>query len=270
MVTLETSEVVLSYGSKRVVDDLDFVIPAGKITAIIGANGSGKSTCLRGLARVLRPVGGAVLLNGEDIHLQPTKAVAKQIGLLPQGPTAPTGVTVSDLVRRGRYPHQRLFDQWSTEDEAAVQKALFLTALNDASEEHVDHLSGGQRQRAWIAMALAQETDLMLLDEPTTHLDIAHQVEVLNLLRDLNRTEGRTVVMVLHDINQGCRYADHVVAMRDGKIVNQGSPQEVVNSQMIDEVFVLAAVVIPDPVTGTPLCVPDVVKRRPLAPGSIP
>ncbi|HAF68245.1 MAG TPA: cobalamin/Fe(3+)-siderophore ABC transporter ATP-binding protein [Acidimicrobiaceae bacterium] len=261
MVNLETSEVVLSYGSKRIVDDLDFVVPEGKITAIIGPNGSGKSTCLRGLARVLRPVGGMVLLNGRDIHDQSTKAVAKRIGLLPQGPTTPSGVTVLDLVRRGRYPHQRLFDQWSTQDEIAVKKALVLTGLQDDPDEYVDHLSGGQRQRAWIAMALAQETDLMLLDEPTTHLDIAHQVEVLDLLRDLNRSEGRTIVMVLHDINQGCRYADHVVAMNDGKIVNQGAPQEVVNGQMMEEVFGLAAVVIPDPVTGTPLCVPDIVDK---------
>ncbi len=257
MVNLETSDVVLSYGSKRVVDDLDFIVPEGKITAIIGPNGSGKSTCLRGLARVLRPAEGVITLNGRDIHAQPTKAVAKQIGLLPQGPTTPSGVTVLDLVRRGRYPHQRLFDQWSTEDEVAVGNALILTGLEDDLDQYVDHLSGGQRQRAWIAMALAQETDLMLLDEPTTHLDIAHQVEVLDLLRDLNRTEGRTVVMVLHDINQGCRYADHVVAMNDGRIANQGAPEEVVNSQMMQEVFGLAAVVISDPVTGTPLCVPD-------------
>ena len=201
------------------------------------------------------------MLNGRDIHDQSTKAVAKRIGLLPQGPTTPSGVTVLDLVRRGRYPHQRLFDQWSTQDEIAVKKALVLTGLQDDPDEYVDHLSGGQRQRAWIAMALAQETDLMLLDEPTTHLDIAHQVEVLDLLRDLNRSEGRTIVMVLHDINQGCRYADHVVAMNDGKIVNQGAPQEVVNGQMMEEVFGLAAVVIPDPVTGTPLCVPDIVDK---------
>ncbi len=261
MVNLETSDVVLSYGSKRVVDDLDFIVPEGKITAIIGPNGSGKSTCLRGLARVLRPAEGVITLNGRDIHAQPTKAVAKQIGLLPQGPTTPSGVTVLDLVRRGRYPHQRLFDQWSTEDEVAVGNALILTGLEDDLDQYVDHLSGGQRQRAWIAMALAQETDLMLLDEPTTHLDIAHQVEVLDLLRDLNRTEGRTVVMVLHDINQGCRYADHVVAMNDGRIANQGAPEEVVNSQMMQEVFGLAAVVISDPVTGTPLCVPDVVDK---------
>ena len=262
MVNLETTEVVLAYGSKRVVDGLDFVVPEGKITVIIGPNGSGKSTCLRGLARVLRPAGGVVLLNGRDIHDQSTKVVAKQIGILPQGPTVPAGVTVLDLVRRGRYPHQRLFDQWSTEDELAVREALALTGLQDESDEYVDHLSGGQQQRAWIAMALAQETDLMLLDEPTTHLDIAHQIEVLDLLRDLNRIEGRTVVMVLHDINQGCRYADHVVVMNNGKIANQGAPEEVVNSQMMEEVFGLAAVVIADPVTGTPLCVPDVVAKR--------
>jgi len=259
MVNLQTSDVVLSYGSKRVVDDFDFAVPKGKVTAVIGPNGSGKSTCLRGLARVLRPTKGVVLLNGRDIHSQSTKVVAKQIGLLPQGPTTPSGVTILDLVRRGRYPHQRLFDQWSAEDEVAVRKALVVTGLDGASDEYVDHLSGGQRQRAWIAMALAQETDLMLLDEPTTHLDIAHQVEVLDLLRHLNRTEGRTVVMVLHDINQGCRYADHVVAMNGGRIVSQGPPGEVVNSQMMEEVFGLAAVVIPDPVTGTPLCIPGVV-----------
>ncbi|HAE55369.1 MAG TPA: cobalamin/Fe(3+)-siderophore ABC transporter ATP-binding protein [Acidimicrobiaceae bacterium] len=227
------------------------------MTAVIGANGSGKSTLLRGLSRVLKPTSGSVLLNGRNIHEQSTKAVARQVGLLPQGPTAPSGLTVMDLVRRGRYPHQRMFEQWSSEDEMAVQKALALTKLSDSADDLVDHLSGGQRQRAWIAMALSQDAHLMLLDEPTTYLDIAHQVEILELLKKLNIEEARTVVMVLHDINQGSRYADHVVAMLNGAVAVQGAPQEVLTASMIERVFGLKAVVIADPVTGTPLCVPD-------------
>ncbi len=255
---LETSDLVLGYGSKPVIAGLNFVVPAGKITAIIGANGSGKSTLLRGLSRVLKPTNGSVFLNGRDIHEQSTKAVARQVGLLPQGPTAPSGLTVMDLVRRGRYPHQRIFDQWSREDEAAVQKALTLTRLSDSAGDLVDHLSGGQRQRAWIAMALSQDARLMLLDEPTTYLDIAHQVEILELLRKLNIEEARTVVMVVHDINQGSRYADHVVAMLNGDVAIQGTPDEVVTPSMMEKVFGLKAVVIADPATGTPLCVPDI------------
>ena len=254
---LKTSDLYLGYGSSPVIDGLNFVVPAGKITAIIGANGSGKSTLLRGLSRVLKPTSGSVLLNGRDIHEQSTKAVARQVGLLPQGPTAPSGLTVMDLVRRGRYPHQRIFDQWSSEDETSVRKALALTKLSDSAGVLVDHLSGGQRQRAWIAMALAQDAHLMLLDEPTTYLDIAHQVEILELLKKLNIEEARTVVMVLHDINQGSRYADHVVAMLNGDVFIQGAPDEVVTASMMEKVFGLKAVVIADPATGTPLCVTD-------------
>ena len=254
---LKTSDLYLGYGSSPVIDGLNFVVPAGKITAVIGANGSGKSTLLRGLSRVLKPTSGSVLLNGRNIHEQSTKAVARQVGLLPQGPTAPSGLTVMDLVRRGRYPHQRMFEQWSSEDETSVRKALALTKLSDSAGVLVDHLSGGQRQRAWIAMALAQDAHLMLLDEPTTYLDIAHQVEILELLKKLNIEEARTVVMVLHDINQGSRYADHVVAMLNGAVAVQGAPKEVLTASMIERVFGLKAVVIADPVTGTPLCVPD-------------
>ena len=246
-----------------VVEDLSMRVPAGEISAVVGANGCGKSTLLRALARLLKPVEGAVILDGADIHSHSTKSVATRLGLLPQNPRAPDGVLVGDLVRRGRYPHQRLFDQWSSADEAAVSRALQLTDMAGLAERSVDELSGGQRQRAWIAMSLAQDTPLMLLDEPTTHLDMAHQLEILDLLRDLNETEGRTVVMVLHDIDQACRYASHLIAMADRGIVASGSPAKVITPELIERVFGVAVQVIDDPVTGTPLCIPHARRRGP-------
>lgn len=254
--TLAARGLRLSYGGPIVVDGFEAEIPTGRITTVVGANGCGKSTLLRALARLLRPTAGAVFLDGTDIHTQPTKVVATRLGLLPQGPRAPDGIVVGDLVRRGRYPHQRLFDQWSAGDEAAVDRALALTGIAELTERPIDELSGGQRQRAWIAMALAQDTPLLLLDEPTTFLDIAHQVDVLDLLSDLNRSEGRTVVMVLHDLNQACRYAHHLIAMADGAIAAEGSPSEVITPELIERVFGLPVTVIGDPVTGTPLCIP--------------
>ena len=247
----------LTYGGPMIVEALTTYIPTGEITVVVGANGCGKSTLLRALARLLRPAAGRVVLDGEDIHRQPTRSVATRLGLLPQAPRAPDGVVVGDLVRRGRYPHQRLFDQWSADDEAAVARALELTNMVPLADRSVDELSGGQRQRAWIAMALAQDTPLMLLDEPTTYLDIAHQVEVLDLLQDLNRREGRTIVMVLHDLNQACRYASHLIAMADGRIAAAGPPTAVVTPALIERVFGLPVTVIDDPVTATPLCVPS-------------
>ncbi|MEM7142932.1 MAG: ABC transporter ATP-binding protein [Actinomycetota bacterium] len=254
--SLRAEGLELSYDGPVIVPDLTTDIPTGKITVIVGANACGKSTLLRALGRLLRPRSGSVILNGADIQSQPTKAVARELGLLPQAPRAPDGVTVEDLVRRGRYPHQRLFDQWSATDSAAVDRALELTTTLELRRRTVDELSGGQRQRAWIAMSLAQDTGVMLLDEPTTYLDIAHQMDVLDLLADLNEAEGRTIVMVLHDLNQACRYAHHLIAMAEGDIVASGPPAEIVDAELIETVFGIACSVVPDPVTGTPLCVP--------------
>jgi iron complex transport system ATP-binding protein len=250
----------LSYETRRVVHGLSMEITRGRITTIVGANGCGKSTLLRGLARILKPASGTVLLDGESIHRLPTKLVAQRVGLLPQAPTAPDGLTVEDLVGRGRYPHQSLFQRWSLDDEAAVGAALNATGLDDLRDRPVDELSGGQRQRAWIAMALAQETPIMLLDEPTTYLDLAHQVEVLDLLADLNEYDGRTIVMVLHDVNQAARYSHEIVAMKDGRIVMTGTPRTIMNAAFLQHVFGLEAQVIADPTDGTPVCLP--VHRR--------
>ncbi|MDQ3454166.1 MAG: ABC transporter ATP-binding protein [Actinomycetota bacterium] len=246
----------LAYEDREVVRDLTISIPSGRITVIVGANACGKSTLLRALARLLKPRSGTVYLDGTDIHRLPTKEIATKVGILPQSPTAPEGLTVADLVARGRYPHQRWFQQWSREDEAAVDEAMRLTRLEALAGRPVDELSGGQRQRAWIAMALAQGTSTLLLDEPTTYLDMAHQVEVVDLLADLNTRRGRTVVLVLHDLNQACRYAHHLVALAQGRIEAEGAPGEVVSEDLVQRVFGLATRPIPDPVTGTPLVVP--------------
>jgi iron complex transport system ATP-binding protein len=237
-----------------VIDGLSLSIPPGHITAMIGANGSGKSTLLRGLARLLKPRAGSVLLDGESIARLSSKTLARQLGLLSQAPLAPQGLIVEDLVARGRYPHQRLFRQWSRGDEDAVNRALQAAGVTDLRTRLVDELSGGQRQRAWIALALAQEAPIMLLDEPTTYLDLAHQGEVLDLIAVLNREQGRTIVMVLHDINQACRYADHVIALRGGACHAAGAPRQVITEQLIEDVFDTPCRVIDDPITGTPLC----------------
>jgi iron complex transport system ATP-binding protein len=250
------ADLSLAYDDRVVVDGLSLTIPTGLVTVVVGANACGKSTLLRGLARLLRPRTGCVLLDGDDIARLPTKQVATRLGILPQQPVAPDGITVADLVARGRHPHQRWLRQFSPEDEAAVAAALAATGTTDLAERSVDELSGGQRQRAWIALALAQGTPLMLLDEPTTFLDLAHQVEVLDLLAALNRDEGRTIVLVLHDLNLACRYAHHLVAMQDGAIVAQGAPADVITSATVAEVFGLRCKVIDDPVTGTPLVLP--------------
>jgi iron complex transport system ATP-binding protein len=246
----------LAYDSRVVVEDLSVTVPRERITVIVGPNACGKSTLLRALARLLKPRAGAVYLDGQAISRLPTRQVAARLGILPQAPVAPEGLTVADLVARGRYPHQRWFQQWTSGDEAAVLGAMEATRTTDLATRAVDELSGGQRQRAWIAMALAQGTGIMLLDEPTTFLDLAHQVEVLDLLADLNATEGRTVVLVLHDLNQACRYAHHLIVMREGAIVAEGRPDEVVTEELVQAVFDLETRVIPDPVTATPLVVP--------------
>ncbi|MEX2658349.1 MAG: ABC transporter ATP-binding protein [Acidimicrobiales bacterium] len=255
-VELRGDRLRLAYDDRDVVADLTVDIPPGQITAIVGANACGKSTLLRGLARLLKPKAGAVHLDGHDIHRLPTKDVARRLGILPQQPIAPEGLTVADLVARGRAPHQGWFTQWSPTDEAVVVAALDATATLDLADRPVDDLSGGQRQRAWIAMALAQDTPLLLLDEPTTFLDLAHQVEVLDLLAELNTRDGRTVVLVLHDLNQACRYAHHLIAMRDGAIAARGRPADVVTAALVEGVFGLPVRVIDDPETGAPLVIP--------------
>jgi iron complex transport system ATP-binding protein len=254
--SLRAERLTLAYGERAVVHELDLAIERGTVTAVVGPNGCGKSTLLRALARLLAPRGGAVLLDGRAIGSLPTKEVAKRLGLLPQSPVAPDGLAVEDLVARGRYPHQRIFRQWSAQDEQAVDAALAATGMDELRLRPLDELSGGQRQRAWIAMTLAQQTEILLLDEPTTFLDLAHQIEILDLLADLVADHGRTVVMVLHDLNQACRYADRLVAMRDGRVHRSGPPAQVVDAELVQEVFGLPAQVIEDPVTGTPLCLP--------------
>ncbi|WP_296665096.1 ABC transporter ATP-binding protein [Demequina sp.] len=256
MTRLEARDVTLGYGDHVVVHGVDVAIPDGGITAIVGPNGCGKSTLLRALARLLTPRTGAVLLDGEDLHRLPTREVARRIGLLPQAPIAPPGITVGELVARGRTPYQRVLRPWSPADEAAVFSALHSTGLTSIRDAVVDELSGGQRQRAWIAMALAQDTPLMLLDEPTTYLDIAHQYDVLDLLHRLRTRQQRTIVMVVHDLQQAARYATHVVAMSDGRIAAAGSPAEVLTERLVSSVFQLDVRVLTDPVTGTPVVIP--------------
>ncbi|AXG81817.1 ABC transporter ATP-binding protein [Streptomyces paludis] len=252
---LEARGITVGYGARTVIDDLDVAIPTGMITTIIGPNGCGKSTLLRTLTRLLRPADGTVVLDGEDIAGLKTRDVAKKLGLLPQAPVAPEGLTVADLVARGRHPHQSWLRQWSSDDAGVVQRALAMTGVSELAGRPVDSLSGGQRQRVWISMTLAQGTDLLLLDEPTTYLDLAHAIDVLDLVDGL-RESGRTVVMVLHDLNLATRYSDHLIVMRDGSILAQGHPREVITAESLYEAFGLRAQVIDDPVSDRPLIVP--------------
>lgn len=254
---LRANKVTLGYGQREIINALDVNIPNSKITVIIGPNACGKSTLLRALARLLPPKSGTVVLDGQEISSLPTKEVARRLGLLPQTPIAPQGILVSDLVARGRTPHQTVFQQWSTADEEAVLNALQATETLELAERRIDELSGGQRQRVWIAMALAQQTELLLLDEPTTFLDLPHQIDVLNLVRRLNRFDSRTIVMVLHDLNLACRYADNIVAMREGQIIRQGSAEDVITAECMDQVFDLDCQVISDPISKTPLVIPS-------------
>ncbi|MEV8369131.1 ABC transporter ATP-binding protein [Microbacterium sp. NPDC064584] len=253
---LSAESLSLAYGDRVIVDGLDLTIPSGAITAIVGANGCGKSTLLRALARLISPRSGQVILDGKALHGRPTKEIARTLGLLPQSPVAPEGIAVADLVGRGRHPHQRMLARSTAHDYDVVARSLAATGITEFADRSVDELSGGQRQRVWIAMALAQETDILLLDEPTTFLDLTHQIEVLDLLTDLNREQGTTIVMVLHDINLAARYADHLFALRDGRVVTGGRPAEVLTSELIRDVFELEALVVPDPVSGTPMVLP--------------
>ena len=259
---LRAEQIRLAYDDEIVIDRLDLAIPDGQITAIVGPNACGKSTLLRALARLLTPSTGQVILDGKQIHSLGTREVARRLGLLPQSPTAPDGILVVDLVARGRTPHQRIFQQWSREDERAVRRALQATGTFDLAERPVDELSGGQRQRVWIAMALAQDTELLLLDEPTTFLDISHQMDVLGLVHDLNHQRGRTIVIVLHDLNLASRYAHHMVMMRGGDIVAAGQPTDIITNTSVHEVFGLRCTVIDDPISHTPLVIPSDNRHR--------
>ncbi|MFD0676956.1 MULTISPECIES: ABC transporter ATP-binding protein [unclassified Paenibacillus] len=256
MTGLFTKKLDVAYDDALIVKDLNLSIPIGKITALVGSNGSGKSTILKSMARIIKPRGGQVFLDGKSIHQQTTKEVAKQLAILPQNPTAPDGLTVSELVSYGRFPHQKGFGSLSKEDREVIQWAVEVTGMTDFHDRPVDQLSGGQRQRAWIAMALAQKTDILFLDEPTTFLDMAHQLEVLKLLQKLNAEEGRTIIMVVHDLNHASRYAQHMVAIQRGQVVSEGSPEQVMTQEVLRMVFGIEADIYPDPRTGVPLCLP--------------
>ncbi|MGI5531624.1 ABC transporter ATP-binding protein [Streptomyces syringium] len=265
---LSTHGLELGYGANIIVDGVNLTLPGGAVTAVVGPNACGKSTLLRGMARLLAPTAGTVTLDGSDIHRMPARTLARRMGLLPQQAIAPEGVTVEALVRLGRYPHQRMLTPWSKADQAAVEEALERTGTTALRDRSVDELSGGQRQRAWIALALAQDTPLLLLDEPTTFLDLRHQLDVLDLVEELNTEAGRTVVMVLHDLGQAARYADHLVVMCDGRPAAAGPPAEVLTAELVEEVFQVECRVVPDPETGTPLVVPRARSGRRAAPAT--
>lgn len=256
MTTLSAEHLSLSYGATQIIDNIDLEIPEGKISIIIGSNGCGKSTILRSLARLLMPQQGTIYLDGKAIHQQSSKEVAKKLAILPQAPEAPEDITVKELCYYGRHPHKGLFSRQTPEDHRIVDRALSATKMTEFADRTLDALSGGQRQRAWISMALVQDTDLLLLDEPTTYLDLAHQIEILELLRDLNETYGRTIVMVLHDLNQAAQYADHLISIKQGKIYKEGPPETVFTKEMIKDVFRLECYIIENPVDQTPLCIP--------------
>ncbi|WP_326676559.1 ABC transporter ATP-binding protein [Streptomyces sp. NBC_01237] len=268
MQRLTADSVTLGYDQRIITENLSVAIPDNSFTVIVGPNACGKSTLLRALARMLKPRLGQVLLDGQAIHRMPAKKVARTLGLLPQTSIAPDGITVADLVARGRYPYQGLLRQWTPEDERVVVESMASTGVGELSDRYVDELSGGQRQRVWIAMALAQQTPLLLLDEPTTYLDIQHQIDVLDLCAELHEDRGRTLVAVLHDLNHAARYATHLIAMRDGEIIAEGAPSDVVTAELVERVFGMRCQVIDDPETGTPLVVPASRRARREAAGA--
>ncbi len=256
MTSIASRELTLSYQDRVIIDQLDVAVPKGKVSVLIGGNGSGKSTLLKSFARLLKPQQGVVILNGEDIQQKPTASVARELAILPQMPNAPEGITVRQLVALGRYPYQSWLQQWSDEDEAMVNRALERTGTMVFADRPVDALSGGQRQRAWIAMTLAQDTDIVVLDEPTTFLDLSHQMEVLELLRELNQQEQKTIIMVLHDLNLACRYADQILVVHEQTVYTQGAPKDILTEDLVKTVFDLNCRIIPDPFFDTPLCIP--------------
>ncbi|KAF1072191.1 MAG: putative siderophore transport system ATP-binding protein YusV [Pseudomonas citronellolis] len=260
-VRLEARQLGMGYGSRKIIEGLDLRLPPGQVTAIVGPNGCGKSTLLAGLARLQKPSAGAVLLNGKAIGSLPSREVAQQLALLPQDASAPDGLTVAELIRFGRQPHQGLLRQWSAEDARVVAAALRAADLEDLAERPLDSMSGGQRQRAWIAMAIAQDTPLLLLDEPTSALDLGHQIEVFELIRELSAA-GKTVVMVVHDLSSACRYADHLVAMRDGRIVAEGAPAQIVTPELVQTLYGVHCTLLRDPHSGTPVIVGATRARR--------
>ncbi|MFE4023615.1 ABC transporter ATP-binding protein [Streptomyces sp. NPDC059101] len=268
MSRLAAENVTLAYDQRTIAENLSVTIPDHSFTVIVGPNACGKSTLLRALSRMLKPTTGAVLLDGQKISALPAKQVARTLGLLPQSSVAPDGITVADLVARGRYPHQGLLRQWSAEDERIVGESMTATGVAELADRYVDELSGGQRQRVWIAMALAQQTPLFLLDEPTTFLDIQHQIEVLDLCAGLHEEQGRTLVAVLHDLNQAARYATHLIAMKDGEVIAEGAPSDTVTADLVGRVFGIDCRIIDDPETGTPLVVPAA--RRPRGAATAP
>ncbi|CQJ54808.1 ABC transporter ATP-binding protein [Yersinia rohdei] len=253
---LQAEALTLGYDGKIISENLTVAIPDGEFTVIVGPNACGKSTLLRALSRLLKPLAGQVILDGKNIASIDTRQVARQLGLLPQSSQAPDGISVLDLVARGRYPHQKLLQQWTQTDQLAVSNAMQATGVAELADRPVDALSGGQRQRVWIAMVLAQQTPLLLLDEPTTYLDIAHQIDLLELFSELNQQQHHTLVAVLHDLNHACRYATHIIAMRDGQIVAQGNPREIITAALVEQVFGMPCLIIEDPVSHTPLVIP--------------
>ena len=252
----QAENVVSGYDHRSVVQGVSLSIPSNKISVIIGANACGKSTLLKTMARLIKPESGRITLDGKPIHQYPPKQLAKIVGLLPQSPVVPEGIRVADLIGRGRFPHQSWLGGWTKKDYEAVAEAMDIMRITELANANIDELSGGQRQRVWIAMALAQQTDILFLDEPTTFLDITYQVEILDLLTDLNRKHGTTIVMVLHDINLSARYADYIFAMRQGRLIAEGEPSKVISDELIKEVFELDCTVISDPASGSPMIVP--------------
>lgn len=253
---IEASGLSLAYDNDTIIESLSATIRMGEITSLVGPNGCGKSTLLKGLARLLRPRGGAILLDGRSIHTLPTRQLARQLGILPQSPTAPEGLTVYELVAQGRYPHQGFFRQWTREDEEKTRDAIAATNMIHLADRPLDTLSGGQRQRAWIAMTIAQDTSVLLLDEPTTHLDIGYQMEIMELIDRLNRERRITILQVLHDLNQAARFSGRIIVLDNGRIMADGAPAEVLTEALLADVFKVKASIVRDPASGAPLFVP--------------